>query len=262
MTSPAFPWTSALVTGASSGIGEELAVQLATAGVPTVIVARRGDRLKALAKKYPTLEPLVADLATAEGRQTVADRLSAKDRPIDLLVNNAGFGVEGMFGDATAQDHVGMIDVNVTALTVLTHAAITAMRPRRKGWILQVSSVASFQPGPGAATYSATKAFVTSLTEAIHEELRGSGVTITALCPGFTRSEFHDVSGSRSEVDKMPDVVWLSAQEVAASGLEAVAKGRAIDVPGVQYKLISALSGSMPRSLVRRAAGIVAGARK
>lgn len=262
MTSSAFPWTSALVTGASSGIGEEFAVQLATAGVPTVIVARRSDRLHALAMKYPTLEPLVADLATEAGRQAVADRLADPNRPIELLVNNAGFGVEGNFDKATCDAHVGMIDVNVTALTVLTHAAVKAMRPKGKGWILQVSSVASFQPGPGAATYSATKAFVTSLTEAIHEELRGSGVAITALCPGFTRSEFHDVSGSRATADKMPAAVWLSAQEVAASGLHAVAEGKALDVPGFQYKAISALSGSLPRSWTRRLAGLAAGARK
>lgn len=250
------PWTSALVTGASSGIGRDLARQLGAAGVPTVAVARRGDRLAELAAEHPSIEPLVADLGTAAGVAVVAERAAA----VDLLVNNAGFGIEGDFADVTATDHQRMIDLNVSALVALTRAAVEPMRVRRRGWILQVSSMASFQPGPTAATYSATKAFVTSLSEALHEELRGTGVVVTASCPGFTRTEFHEVSGSAS-TSSVPAFAWLSSELVARSALRACAAGHALDVPGVTYKGLAAVSGSLPRFVVRRMVGLGAKAR-
>jgi uncharacterized protein len=245
---PNHPWRSALVTGASSGIGRDLTRLLGAAGVPTVAVARRGDRLAELAAEHPSVEPLVADLGTPDG----VDAVAARAGDVDLLVNNAGFGIDGDFADVAAEGHQRMIDLNVSALVALTRAAVEPMSARRRGWILQVSSMASFQPGPTAATYSATKAFVTSLTEALHEELRATGVIVTASCPGFTRTEFHEASGSADSVSSVPGFAWLSSQDVARSALWACAAGRALDIPGATYKGLAAVSGSMPRWAVRR----------
>ncbi len=249
----AYPWKTALVTGASSGIGSDTARLLGAAAVPTIIVARRGERLNELARQFPSLSPMVADLGTAEGVARVAE----KAREVDLLVNNAGFGLAGTFADVSAAGHQSMIDLNVSALVALTRAAMEPMKERGRGWIVQVSSVASFQPGPTAATYSATKAFVTSLTEALHEELRGTGVHITALCPGYTRTEFHLASGSPDAVSNVPAFAWLNSTFVARSGLNAVAAGRALEVPGIAYKAAAAVSGSLPRGVVRRLMGLL-----
>jgi uncharacterized protein len=255
-----FPWSTALVTGASSGIGADIARQLGEARIPTVIVARRRDRLDALAAEFPTLSPLVADLETPEGMALVSSRIADTTQPIDLLVNNAGFGIAGSFDEVTGAQHQSMIDLNISALTALSHAAAVAMKARKRGWILQVSSMASFQPGPSSATYSATKAFVTSLSEAMHEELRGTGVIVTALCPGYTRTEFHARSGGGDA--GVPDKAWLLSKDVAASGLRAVAKGRALDVPGAAYKGLAAVSSVLPRSAVRRLVGKASQTRK
>jgi uncharacterized protein len=248
-----FPWTSALVTGASSGIGADIARQLGEARIPTVIVARRADRLEELRAKYPTLTPLVADLQTREGIAAVVDRINDTTQPIELLVNNAGFGISGNFDEVSAKDHQEMVDLNISALMALTHAGVTQMKSRKRGWILQVSSMASFQPGPGSATYSATKAFVTSLSEAMHEELRASGIVVTALCPGFTRTEFHDRSGGGDA--GVPEKAWLVSSVVAESGLKACAAGKALDVPGAAYKGLAAISNALPRTAVRKIVG-------
>lgn len=252
-----FPWKTALVTGASAGIGEAIAKELISQGVETTVVARREDRLAALAQRSSFVEPLVADLLTNEGCSRVIERLQDRERPIELLVNNAGFGVSGNVASLKQSDALGMIDLNLRALTALTHASLQPMLAANRGWILQVSSVASFQPGPSAAIYSATKAYVTSFTEALHEELRGTNVNVCALCPGFTRTEFHSVSNmSAEEVSNVPSFAWLSAGEVARSGLAAVADGKALDVPGGLYKGISALTNSLPRSIARRVMGL------
>jgi uncharacterized protein len=171
---------------------------------------------------------------------------------VDLVVNNAGFGLEGDFTSVAPDGHQAMIDLKVSALVALTRAAAAPMRERRRGWILLVSSMAGFQPGPSAATYSATKAFVTSLGEALHEELRADGVVVTSSCPGFTRTEFHEVSGSASTASAVPAFAWLSSETVASSALRACAAGRALDVPGAAYKGLAALSGALPRRAVRR----------
>ncbi len=250
------PWSSALVTGASSGIGEAVVRSLAAAGTPTVVVARRAERLEALARELPGIEVLPADLLTGAGVAAVAERLADPARPVDLLVNNAGFGGSGSFHVDTEQRAVDMVRCNVEALVRLTHAALGAMVPRGRGWILQVSSVASFQAAPSAAVYGATKAFVTSFTEAVHSELRGTGVKVTALCPGLTRTEFFDAAGS-TPTTVGPGLVWLSAEEVARAGLRDVARGRVLSVPGLPYKAMVTASDLAPRSLVRRVAGFV-----
>lgn len=254
---PGYPFTSALVTGASSGIGEELTRQLRAAGVPVVAVARRTDRLEALAAELGGIEVLTADLADADGVDRVAHRIGDDTRPIDLVVNNAGFGTSGRFQDLDPARLGGEIAVNVGALTRLSHAAVAAMVPRGRGWLLNVSSVASFQPAPLLAVYAATKAFVTSLTEGLHEELRGTGVAVTAVCPGLTPTEFQAVSSDTKYQSKYPSWVWTSASDVASTALADVVKNRALSVPGPLYKTLVAASSVTPRRLRRLASGLV-----
>ena len=248
-----YPFTCALVTGASSGIGQEIAVQLAMSGVSLVVVARRADRLESLAVRFKNVEVIVADLSTTDGVAQVEARIvDSSKTPIDLLVNNAGFGSSGLMHEIDLDRLSREIHVNVLALTRLSHAAIKAMVPNGRGYLLNVSSVASFQPGPGSTVYSATKAYVTSFTEALHEELRGTGVRVTALCPGFTRTEFSEVSGTNSISSQVPNFAWLEATDVAREGLRAVTRGKALCIPGALYKGVSAFSGASPRALVRR----------
>jgi short-subunit dehydrogenase len=256
-----FPFTSALVTGASSGIGWAMTEQLAAAGVSTVVVARRGDRLADLAAQHPdaVIEPLVADLTTPDGVAAVAARLTDAARPIDLLVNNAGFGHANAFGSLAADDLDAEIRLNVSAVVALTHAAVSAMAARRRGWVLNTSSVAGFQPGPNLAVYAATKSFVTTFSESLHEELRSSGIVVTALCPGLTKTEFQSVSGSDAYAGGYPEMVWTSAEDVARAGLTGCAHGRAVVVPGAVNKVLVTSTHFVPRSLVRRGAGMVMG---
>lgn len=252
-----FPFTSALITGASSGIGEAMVHMLGLARVPQVIVARRADRLNELAEGYPDIEVLAADLTTESGVRAVAERLVSTDQPIDLLVNNAGFGTSGLFHEIDADRLDDEVMLNVRALTRLSRVALAAMAPRGRGYLLNVSSVASFQPAPHLAVYAATKAYVTSLTESLHEEMRGTGVHVTALCPGLTRTEFQSVSNTEHYQASYPDFAWLKAEEVARAGLDDVARGRAMSVPGLMYKGLAAASGVTPRGLARRLSGMV-----
>ena len=252
------PFSHALVTGASSGIGESIAHKLGKAGVGMVLVARRKDRLDAIAAKYPNVEVLAADLTTDTGLGAVLERLRDVTRPqIDLVVNNAGFGTSGQFVSADAERLSREISLNINALTRISHEAVRQMLPRGRGYLLNVSSIASFQPGPDLAVYSATKAFVTSLTEALHEELRGSGIRVTALCPGLTHTEFQSISNTTGLESKFPEFAWMSADDVARDGLRAVADGKAICVPGVVNKSLVSTSKLTPRALTRRIAGLV-----
>lgn len=252
------PFSHALVTGASSGIGESIAHKLGKAGVGMVLVARRKDRLDAIAAKYPNVEVLAADLTTDAGLGAVLERLRDVTRPqIDLVVNNAGFGTSGQFVSADAERLSREISLNINALTRISHEAVRQMLPRGRGYLLNVSSVASFQPGPDLAVYSATKAFVTSLTEALHEELRGSGIRVTALCPGLTHTEFQSISNTTGLESKFPEFAWMSADDVARDGLRAVADGKAICVPGVVNKSLVSTSKLTPRALTRRISGLI-----
>jgi len=250
------PFKNALITGASSGIGEAIAHKLGKAGVGMVLVARRKDRLDAIASQYANTEVLPADLVTAAGVDAVLARLRDTTRaPIDLVVNNAGFGTSGAFADADPERLSREISLNVSALTRIAHEAVRQMQTRGHGYLLNVSSIASFQPGPGLAVYSATKAFVTSLTEALHEELRGSGVRVTALCPGLTHTEFQSISNTTGLESKFPDFAWMSAEDVARDGLRAVMDGKALCIPGLVNKSLATFSSFSPRGLARRISG-------
>lgn len=251
------PFSSALVTGASSGIGEVMARRLAAAGIPVVVVARREDRLLAIADDHDGVEVLTADLVTDAGQRAVVDRIADPDRPIDLVVNNAGFGTNGAVHELDPDRLADEVELNVAALTRLSQAALAAMVPRGRGWLLNVSSVVSFQPAPRLAVYAATKAYVTSLTESLHEEVKPYGVHVTALCPGLTKTEFQSVSNTDAYAAEFPDFVWTSPEQVVDEGLSAVVANRTLAVPGVQYKVMATVTNSMPRWVRRRAAALV-----
>jgi uncharacterized protein len=246
-----YPFTSALVTGASSGIGEAMVELLAEQSIPTVVVARRTDRLEELAAKWSCVEVLSADLTKPEGVRLIEERVQSDAEPIDLLVNNAGFGTSGDFASLDADRLDDEVRLNVGALTRLSHAALEVMVPRKRGYVLNVSSVAGFQPAPGLAVYAATKAYVTSLSESLHEEVRGTGVHVTALCPGLTRTEFQQVSNTESYQTRVPSFAWMSAADVAKEGLSDVARGKALSVPGAIYKSLVAASSVTPRGITR-----------
>ncbi len=255
------PWTSALVTGASSGIGMALARRLVDHDVPVVLVARRGEVLATLADELrspsgATIEVLTADLAEPAGRARVADRLRSVEQPIDLLVNNAGLGAAGPFVDGDLDRYRQIQAVNIEAVVELSHAALTAMRRRRRGWLLNVSSLGGHAPGPRFAVYSASKAFVTSFSESLHEELGPDGVVVTVVCPGATRTDFGAVSGATD--GDLPDWLWQSAEAVADEALAAAASGRAVRVTGLPNRITGGLSTVLPRAANRKIAGVVA----
>jgi uncharacterized protein len=252
-----YPFTSALVTGASSGIGEVMADLLGRAGVPTVLVARRVDRLTEIADRHDGFEVLAADLTTGDGQAAVVERITSDEQPIELVVNNAGFGTNGTFHELDEDRLDREVQLNIAALTRLSHAALSTMVPRGRGWLLNVSSIAGFQAAPQLAVYAATKAYVTSLTESLHEEVAGSGVNVSVLCPGLTRTEFQQVSNTDHYADTFPGFVWTGAEQVAKAGLDGVAGGRTVVVPGVLYKGLVAVSGITPRGVSRRLSGLV-----
>jgi short-subunit dehydrogenase len=250
-------WKRALVTGASSGIGEEFARQLAAAGTDLVIVARSTDKLEALAAEVRAdhdveVDTLSADLTDPADLERVEERVRDVAVPIDLLVNNAGVGSTGRFVEQDHQRVDDQVKLNVTAVTRLTHAALPGMLGRGRGGILNVSSIASFQPIPRFSVYAASKAYVRSFSEAIHEELLGTGVHVTALCPGFTRTNFPEAAGAEDDATKIPDFIWMEADPVVASGLKAIASNRAVVVPGLQYKVSSSASQVLPSGVTRR----------
>ena len=249
-------YRTALVTGASSGIGERLAGLLAADGCDLIVVARRAGRLEEVAAglraaHHVQVEVLAADLTAPAGLLAVESRLASAGQPVELLVNNAGFGLSGSFADRPADGAEAQIRLNVLALVRLTHAVLPGMLQRRHGGVLNVSSVAGFLVSPGAATYGATKAFVTSFSESLHTEVSGRGIHVTALCPGLTRTEFQDEG--HEGAGSGPAFAWLDAGRVARAGLDAVAAGRPVSVPGAQYKAIVPLARIVPRRVLRRA---------
>jgi short-subunit dehydrogenase len=255
-------WNLALVTGASSGIGRAIAVQLAADGTDLVVVARRRDRLEELAAELHKrngvdVDVLVADVTDRDQLAAVEERLRNGTPPVDLLVNNAGLGGHGPFAELPIDYQEGQIRLNVVAPVRLAHAALGGMLERGHGGILNVSSIAGVQPMPNVATYAATKAYLSSFSNSLHEEVRRHGVSVTNLLPGFTRTEFHEAADiSRSVV---PSLAWMSADAVARGGLRAVARGRAQCVPGLGYRILSGISALTPWSVSRRVLGAVLG---
>ncbi|GAA1874992.1 SDR family NAD(P)-dependent oxidoreductase [Actinomadura bangladeshensis] len=244
-------YRTALVTGASSGIGESFARLLAGRGTDLVIVARRAELLDGLARELVeryrvAVEVVAADLTDPAQRAEVEGRL--RTDPVELLVNNAGYGAFGAFEELALDDHLAQIELNVTALVRLTHAALPGMVARGRGGVLNVASMSGFAPSPGSATYGATKAYVASFSESLHAEVAGKGVHVTALCPGFTRTE-----DEQPGVHGPADLLWLRRDDVARAGLDAVAAGRALSVPGVQYKAALPALKLVPRPLLRAA---------
>jgi len=243
--------STALVTGASSGIGRELAKLLRADGHEVVLVARREAALNALAVEIGGATVIAIDLSQ---RDAIA-RLVAQVPDVDLLINNAGFGDAGPFAEANVERQLEMIDLNVRAVTELTRAYLPGMVQRRFGRVMNLASTAAFQPGPFMATYFASKAYVLSFTEALAEELRGTGVTVSALCPGTTTSEFHGIAGlAESRVTK---VKMSSAASVAKEGYEGMLAGRTVIVTGLFNKVGTVAVRLAPRAVVRRAVRFV-----
>jgi short-subunit dehydrogenase len=246
----------ALVTGASAGIGEQFARLLAERGHDLVLVARDRARLEALAKDLEAAhgnrsEVLAADLTTPEPLAAIEARAAS----VDVLVNNAGFGTFGNFHELDIDVEDREIRLNVLTVVRLTHAAARGMVQRGRGGILNVASLAGFQPTPNDATYAATKAFVLSFTQAIHEELKGTGVSVTVLAPGFTRTEFQE----RASFDpkSVPGLLWQDAEPVARAGLDGLARNRAVVVSGAINRVAAGLSSVAPYALSRRVAHVV-----
>ncbi len=251
----------AVVTGASAGIGDAFARLLAARAYDVVVVARDVARLEALAKELHDrenvdVEVMGADLTDPAPLKRVEQRLSDPMRPIEILINNAGFGVYGAFHESDVEAEMRVVQLNVLALTRLTRVALGPMVQRGEGAILNVSSIGGFQPTPMMATYGATKAYVTSFTQSVHEEVANSGVKVSCLCPGFTRTEFQQ--RSNIEADNMPGFVWQTAEEVAAAGLAGLLKNRALIVPGALNKMTASAVGVMPNVVARKTSALMA----
>ncbi len=243
----------ALVTGASAGIGAAFARILASHGYDLALTARRADRLGKLAEEVSLrygVEALTvaADLATPEAPGQILDFLTAHGRTVDALVNNAGYGLPGSYADTRWTDQRAVIQVMVTAPSELAHRVLPGMLHRRFGRIVNVASLAGLIPGAAGHTlYSAVKAFQVRFSQSLHLETEGQGVHVSALCPGFTYSEFHDVTGTRAQVTQAtPPWLWLGADEVAAAGYEAAEANRPICVPGAPNKAIAAITKLIP----------------
>ena len=243
----------ALITGASAGLGAEFARQLSKRGHRLVLAARRKDGLEALAAEIGNARAVESDLARPGAAAALLANVAAAGEQVDLLVNNAGFGLHGRFATADPKRLREMIDLNCGALTELCRAILPEMIERRSGAILNVASTAAFQPGPGMGVYFATKAYVLSLTEALHEEARKFGVKVSALCPGPTRTEFGDVAGFKAGGGF--DRLSMDAGAVVRQGLDGLERNRAIVITGTINRIGAFSTRLAPRALVRKAAG-------
>lgn len=252
-TSPAHTQKWALVTGASAGIGAEFCRQLAASGYSLVLVARRKDRLETLATELQRdygvdtrVFPL--DLSVANAAAGLTQKLQSENISVEFLVNNAGYGVPGHFTVPDWRSHAEFIQVMITAVCDLTWRLLPAMQARKAGYIINVASLAGLVPGSAAHTlYGASKSFLIRFSESLAMENSATGVRVSALCPGFTYSEFHDVSGTRQLVSKMPSWMWMEAAEVVSFGIDAVTQQhRVVAIPGRVNRLIARLMRWLP----------------
>ena len=243
--------TTVLITGATAGIGREFVRGFAEQGHDIVAVARTASRLAEIAAETESrygvrVETVVADLVERAELERVAERVRSREQPIEVVVNNAGLGLRTSFTDNDLATEEAAFDLMCRAVLVLSHAAATTMKARGSGRIINVSSVASFI---SAGSYSAAKAFVTVFTEGLSTELAGTGVTATALCPGFTHTEFHE--RGEMDVSYLPEMAWLDARDVVAAAIADSRAGKAISVPSARYKAVVGLLRVMPRGLLR-----------
>jgi len=245
----------ALITGASAGLGVDFARQLSAQGKQLVLVARRRDRLDALAAELGNARAVEMDLSEAGAADRLIADLAAHGEQVDLLVNNAGFGLTGRFAELDGPRQRQMIDLNCGALIELAHAVLPAMIERKQGRILNVASTAAFQPGPGMAVYFATKAFVLSFSEALHEEVKRHGVTVSALCPGPTATEFGEVAGFGPS--NLLDKVAADSASVVRAGLAGLDNGKAVIISGLMNKSTAQAHRFCPRSCARKAAAML-----
>jgi hypothetical protein len=245
----------ALITGASAGLGVDFARQLAAKGNQLVLVARRKERVDQLAVELGNARAIAMDLSEAGAADRLMADLAAHGEQVELLVNNAGFGLTGQFAELDGKRQRQMIDLNCGALVELAHAVLPGMIDRKAGAILNVASTAAFQPGPGMAVYFATKAFVLAFSEALHEEVKRHGVKVSALCPGPTATEFGDVAGfgPSSPSSKLA----AASAPVVRAGLEGIERNRAVVIPGVMNKATAQAHRFFPRGVVRRAVGML-----
>jgi short-subunit dehydrogenase len=255
MTEPAS--TLAVVTGASSGIGEEFARQLAARGYDLVLVARRVDRLTALAERLRAAHqveciPIEADLARPDERDRVCDQLIPERARLEMLVNNAGFGTHGFFHETELQRELELIDVNCAAPVHLTKLLLPWMLERRRGFVINVASLSAFTPGPVMAMYFASKAFLLSFSEALWEECRDTGVVVTALCPGPVRTEFQRTAGLSTKA-RSSGTVPVAVERVVADGLAGAFSGRRVVIPGYQARIAALLSRLTPKGRALKA---------
>ena len=242
----------ALVTGASAGLGEQFARQLSKRGWALVLAARRKERLEALASELGNARAVEIDLSKAGAAAKLVRDIAGAGERVEMLVNNAGFGLHGRLDKADPKRLRQMIDLNCGALTELCRAALPDMVERRSGSILNVASTAAFQPGPGMAVYFATKAYVLSLSEALHEEVRRFGIKVSALCPGPTRTEFGDVAGFRGS--PRIDRFFMEAEPVVRAGLDGLEKNKAVVITGGLNKAVAFSTRLVPKGLLRKAA--------
>jgi len=245
----------ALITGASAGLGVEFARQLSKRGHRLVLVARRKDRLEALAKELGNARAVAIDLSKANAAAKLITNLEAAGEEVEILVNNAGFGLIGRFAELDAKRERQMIDLNVGVLADLCRTIAPGMIGRKSGAILNVASTAAFQPGPKMAVYFATKAFVLSFTESLHEELKPHGIKVCSLCPGPTRTEFGEVAGFGG--NGAFETVAMEAGDVVEAGLKGMDRNRAVVVPGLINKIVATSTRFAPRSVVRKIAGAI-----
>jgi uncharacterized protein len=243
----------ALITGASAGLGATFARSLAAKGANLVLTARRVDRLDALARELEgahgiSVKTIAADLAQPSAPADIAEALNASGVQIDILINNAGYGLPGYYTDSDWPAHRDFLDVMVTSYAHLTHLFLPGMLARGFGRIIQVSSVAGLVPGSAGHTmYGASKAFLVSFAQSLAAECDGKGVNVSALCPGFTYTEFHDANDTRGLVSQLPKYMFMQAGPVIEGALGAVERGHVIYVPGAWNKFVVWLMKALPR---------------